>query len=129
MKKIVIICVLIVLVMAGCRYDEKIVENSNEPGVMTQELAYDLMRTGADVVLIDVRTTAEFERAHIPESISFPLSRIEQDAMETFSLDTTLLVICQSGNRSAEAVQLLTDLGFTNVYDIGGIMTWPGDIN
>lgn len=43
-------------------------------------------------------------------------------------LDTVILVYCRSGNRSKTASQALADLGYTNVYEFGGINTWPYDI-
>ena len=39
--------------------------------------------------------------------------------------DTIVLVYCRSGNRSKTASAYLADLGYTNVYEFGGIMEWP----
>ena len=43
-------------------------------------------------------------------------------------LDTVVLVYCRSGNRSKTASQTLVDLGYTNIYEFGGINTWPYEI-
>ena len=43
-------------------------------------------------------------------------------------LDTVVLVYCRSGNRSKTASQALADLGYTNVYEFGGINDWPYEI-
>ena len=42
--------------------------------------------------------------------------------------DTTLLVYCRSGSRSKRAAKALADLGYTAVYEFGGIMTWPYEV-
>lgn len=39
--------------------------------------------------------------------------------------DATVLVYCRSGNRSKTASSALADLGYTNIYEFGGINTWP----
>ena len=39
--------------------------------------------------------------------------------------DSTVLVYCRSGNRSKTASSTLADLGYTNIYEFGGINTWP----
>ena len=43
-------------------------------------------------------------------------------------LDRVLLVYCRSGRRSKEAAQKLADMGYTNVYEFGGINEWTGDV-
>ena len=39
-----------------------------------------------------------------------------------------ILVYCRSGNRSKKAADLLVEMGYTNVYDFGGIKDWPYEI-
>jgi rhodanese-related sulfurtransferase len=40
-------------------------------------------------------------------------------------MEATYIVYCRSGNRSATAAQMLIDLGYQNIYDMGGIIDWP----
>ena len=42
--------------------------------------------------------------------------------------EATWLVYCRTGRRSAEAVQKLDALGYSNLYDLGGILSWPYEI-
>jgi len=42
--------------------------------------------------------------------------------------DTLVLVYCRSGNRSKTASQALAELGYTNIYEFGGINTWPYEV-
>ena len=114
---------LFTMMMTGCQGADA------EPSVMSQQDALELITNGADVVVIDVRTSAEFAERHIPNSINWPLWEIENTYLQPlFETHATLLVICQSGNRSRQATALLFEMGFTNVYDIGGIITWPGEV-
>jgi len=118
---LVTLFLLFTTVAAGCS------SANAEPDVMSQREAYELIASGADAVILDVRTHAEFAEEHIPNSVLLPLDQLENYALELFDTNATLLVICRSGNRSQQAVILLAELGFTNVYDIGGITTWPGE--
>jgi len=97
--------------------------------VMSSQDAYELVASGADVVVLDVRSESEFLRGHVAGAMLLPAPTIEAEA-ERLLLDkeAVILVICQSGNRSRTASRTLANLGYTNVYDIGGIMSWPGEI-
>lgn len=100
-----------------------------EFGSMTGQEAYELYLSDSDVILLDVRSEEEFLDRHIAGSTSLPVNEIEDLITEvTEDKAAIILVICQSGNRSQVASQILVDLGFTNVYDIGGVNRWPGDL-
>jgi len=100
-------------------------------GTMTSQEAYDFLQTTTDanVMVIDVRSEEEFMNGRVRGAISLPLEEIEERMSDiTKDKTTTILVICRSGVRSQAASQIMADLGFTNVYDIGGILSWPGEI-
>ena len=82
-----------------------------------------------DVIILDVRTPEEFAGGHIENAVLIPVNELEYlifDVIE--NKDQTLLIYCRSGNRSHHAAWTLADLGFTSVYDFGGILTWEGVI-
>ena len=80
-------------------------------------------------VIVDVRREDEFASGHIPGAILIPNESIgAEKPAELPDLDQIILVYCRSGNRSAQASQKLADIGYTNVFDFGGIMTWTGEI-
>ena len=86
--------------------------------------ALELINDGA--IILDVRTVEEFNREHIPNAINIPLDDI--DSVD-FDKDSTLIVYCQSGMRSLEAVNTLADLGYTSLYNLdGGLLNWGGDL-
>lgn len=82
--------------------------------------------SGKKVVLLDVRTVHEYQEKHIPNSVLVPLHTIEEKITEVIpDKNIKIFVYCRSGNRSKTATKLLLKLGYTNVYDLGGINSWP----
>lgn len=93
-----------------------------------------LMSNDADVHLIDVRTSAEFEAAHIPGSYHVPLDTLSEHREEIKRhLTQPVVLICQSGNRAGQASEQLAAAGMENVRVLdGGVGHWTmigGDIN
>ena len=74
--------------------------------------------------LVDVRTPPEYESGHIPSAVNAELAYLPE-LLPTEQRDALLVVYCRSGNRSAQAVHLLRQLGYTRVLDWGGIGNWP----
>jgi len=84
------------------------------------------MIDGGDVTIVDVRAESEYREGHIPDAILIPESVIKERAQEDLpGKDRTIIVYCRSGVRSARAARALVELGYTRVYDIGGILDWP----
>lgn len=78
------------------------------------------------VTIVDVRTEEEYNTAHIPDSILVPNETIgDADPAALPDKDAVLLVHCRTGVRSKQASDKLIQLGYTNVYDFGGIADWP----
>ena len=103
--------------------------NENSYQQITQEAAKEMMDT-QEVVILDVREQHEYDSGHIPGAILLPVGTITEDTAAAVidELDTVVLVYCRSGNRSKTASQALADLGYTNVYEFGGINDWPYEI-
>ena len=88
-----------------------------------------MMETEDDYLILDVRTPEEFAEGHIPEAVNIPNESIGDDISSTLKdKDQILLVYCRSGNRSKQASSKLAMMGYTNVFEFGGINTWPGEI-
>ena len=102
-------------------------ENSYQQ--ITQEAAKEMMDT-QEVLILDVREQHEYDSGHIPGAVLLPVGTITKDtaAAAIDDLDTVVPVYCRSGNRSKTASQALVDLGYTNIYEFGGINTWPYEI-
>lgn len=75
-----------------------------------------------DTRIIDVRTPAEFAEGHLDGAELLDLSGGEfAAALPSLDPDDEYLVYCRSGNRSAQAVQLMVDAGFSDVTDLGSL--------
>lgn len=81
------------------------------------------MDGGARHTLIDVRTAEEFESGYIPGAINISLQELQQK-MNRIPKDKPVIIYCRSGNRSAFATNILMQAGYTEVYDLGGIIDW-----
>lgn len=115
MKKILYVS-LLCLMLTGCG------SNKTYKTISATEAKY-LMNEKA--IILDVRTKAEYEISYIKNAINIPLDEIDESIKETLKdKDQTILVYCQSGNRSKQASQKLVDLGYTSVYNFGGINDW-----
>jgi phage shock protein E len=101
------------------------------PAAQSQNLPADIdaataagLRGRDDVVMLDVRTPEEYAQGHIPGVKLIPLAELPNRLAEV-SKDKTLVVTCRSGNRSAQAAQLLRQQGYGNVHNmLGGIGAW-----
>jgi len=95
------------------------------PRLDTAALREWLAEPGAPRV-IDVRTPAEFETAHIPGSYNVPLHLLQEHTDEIAGhLDQDIVLVCRSGQRAAQAEQRLAVAGMSNVHLLdGGILAW-----
>ena len=126
MKRILPAVLIILLLFTGCGGNSV---NENSYQQITQEAAKEMMDT-QEVVILDVREQHEYDSGHIPGAVLLPVGTITEDTAAAVidELDTVVLVYCRSGNRSKTASQALTDLGYTNVYEFGGINDWPYEV-
>lgn len=128
--KIILLILSLILVLAGCSStgNDAQTETQASPQKITAEEAKAMIDQG-DVIILDVRTQQEFEEGHIQDSILLPNDQILVKAESMLAdKEATILVYCRSGNRSAQASKDLVKLGYTKVYDFGGIKDWPYEV-
>ena len=125
MKRIIALISAMLLVFTGC--GGTTVENTYHQ--ITQEAAKEMMDT-QEVIILDVREQDEFDAGHIAGAVLLPVGTITKDTAAAVipELDSVVLVYCRSGNRSKTASKALADLGYTDVYEFGGINTWPYEV-
>ncbi len=81
-----------------------------------------------EAVIIDVRTPGEYREGHIPGVANIPLDELEK-RMSEVPKDKKVVLICRTGNRSAQGTKLLRSKGFDNVFNsTGGMSTWKGPV-
>ena len=94
-----------------------------------QETAKQMMEKDDGHIIVDVRRQEEYDEGHIPGAILIPNETIISEKPDELSdPDQTILIYCRSGRRSKEAAQKLADMGYTNIYEFGGIIDWTGNI-
>lgn len=147
MKKIILLLLSSLLMLTGCVNDmtqedqtesnveievaEEVVEinelapyRSIEPEEANENLASE-----EEILLLDVRTESEYNDGHIPEAVLLPLDKIFETVESKYpDKEQMIYVYCRSGRRSKASAAILLDLGYQNVYDLGGIINWPYEI-
>ena len=101
-------------------------EEPRPPGRITVDEARRMIEERSEgVVVLDVRTPAEFASGHIEGALNIDFySKDFKDRLATLDKDKTYIVHCRSGARSARAWKIMRSLGFDEVYDMGGIVEW-----
>lgn len=124
MKKMIAAVTSIAMLLTGCAAGEKASYNQ-----ITQTEAKRMMDE-QDVIILDVREDYEYDAGHIKGAVLLPLGSISEESAAKVipDKDSTVLVYCRSGNRSKTASKALADLGYTEIYEFGGITTWSYDI-
>ena len=125
MKRILPLFFLLLL-LTGCGGNASNTSSESDYQQISQEEAKEMMDT-QDVIILDVREQDEYDSGHIPGAVLLPVGTIDEEtAAEVIpEKDSTVLVYCRSGNRSKTASSALSELGYTNIYEFGGINTWP----
>ena len=145
MKRLLPIIASVTLMLAACgdvgsSEDASIVFHSNEnvsPAAsagdgaigykkITAEEAKSIIDDEETFVILDVRTEQEYSESRIDGALLIPHTSITSRApVDLPDKDAIILVYCRSGARSAAASEALVKMGYTNVYDFGGIIDWP----
>lgn len=114
--------IMVALLAAGC---------SQSPAGASVDVSVDealRLWQAKEAILIDVRTPAEYRDGHIPGVVNIPLAEIEKRLGE-IPKDKKVVLICRTGNRSAQGTKFLRSKGFDNVFNsTGGMSTWKGPV-
>jgi phage shock protein E len=117
MKKVIAILAS-VLLLAGCS------TSSTAMDLSVSEFSSKV--TEAGIITLDVRTPSEFNEGHIEGAslIDFQSGNFENE-IASLDKNQTYAIYCRSGNRSGEAVKVMTEAGFTKIYNLdGGVIDW-----
>ena len=117
MKKFILVILCLVL-LVGCS------SNSTKKTIGYVEAKEKIINEQA--ILLDVRTQEEYDEAHINGAILLTLDSIDKDSIKEVVSDKSkpIIVYCKSGKRSSQALEILNQLGYDNVYDLGAMSNW-----
>lgn len=112
----VVVAVIVLIVTGG---------NSGASGLpkeVSVAKAAEIRNAGAFV--LDVRELSEWQTVHIPGATLIPLGELA-NRLDELPKDKEIVVVCRSGNRSAQGRDILLNAGFTNVTSMaGGMNQW-----
>jgi rhodanese-related sulfurtransferase len=78
-----------------------------------------------DVRVVDVRSPEEYASGHLPQAINIPIERLAEQARAWSKRQRIVTVCAKGGGRSAQAAQLLRDVGFGRTWWLcGGTLGW-----
>ena len=123
MKRILPLIFSVLLLLSGCSGKESASHSYEQ---ISQQEAKTMMDT-QDVIILDVREQEEYDSGHISGAVLLPVGTISEKTAAAVipEKDSVVLVYCRSGNRSKTASAALAELGYTGIYEFGGINTWP----
>lgn len=125
MKRVIPLLFALMMLFAGCSTGG----NGDSYQQISQEEAKEMMDT-QEVIVLDVREQDEYDSGHISGAVLLPVGTISEETASAVipEKDDTVLVYCRSGNRSKTASATLVGLGYTSIYEFGGINTWSYEI-
>ncbi len=130
MKKVFILLIsaLLIFSLAACTMPWD--KNSDGYKQISYEEAKKIMDEEKDIIILDVRTQEEFEGGYIKGAVLFPSQEVNEKTVDEKlpDKDQKILIYCSSGGRSKKVAQQLVDMGYTNIYEFGGINSWPYEI-
>ena len=131
-KGIVIIVAALLLLLTACSSGPQVKDGKDMVRSYTQisqDEAKQMMEQDDGHIIVDVRRLDEFAAGHIPGAICIPNEDIGSEQPEELPDPRQIILIyCRSGNRSKQAAQKLFDMGYTNIYEFGGINDWTGEV-
>jgi rhodanese-related sulfurtransferase len=128
MKRIILLSVLLLALLCGCAPQNEGEDEKMTYTQITVNKAIEMMESESNYIILDVRTFEEYNERHIPGAICVPNESIGTEPIEELpQKDQLILVYCRSGRRSKEAAEKLAAMGYSNIYEFGGILDWTGE--
>jgi rhodanese-related sulfurtransferase len=124
LSRVRVLIVVAVVIVASAAYFLLASKDNTPNGDVSVEQARSLIQSRPDLVILDVRTVAEYEEGHISGAVNIPVQELEERLGE-LDASSEILVYCRTGNRSSVAVQLLKANMFEKLYHMSsGITAW-----
>ena len=122
MRKNIILVVVTILIVAFCSGCSDTYKH------LSVEEAMNMMKTAKNYIIVDVRSQEEYDKRHIPGALLVPINDLKAGKFDALpDKNQTLMIYCWTGRRAETAAQILIDNGYTNVYELGGLVNWTGE--
>lgn len=127
-----LLLIITAMLLFGCNKESQADTNKAEKAIyrkISAQEAKEIMDKTNNYVLVDVRTVQEFNSGHIEGAVLIPSNLINGTSIKELPDKKALILLyCRSGRRSADAAERMLEMGYTNIYDFGGIIDWPYEI-
>lgn len=116
MRNFFIICICFLFLIGCSSKDDSKINSMKAKELIINESA----------ILVDVRTEEEYNEKHIEGAILYTLDNINENTIKDIipDKDRPIILYCASGNRSNQAYEIITSLGYEKVYDLGAMSNW-----
>lgn len=123
MKKMIRLVILLMLILVG--YTGQVAAQTPYRKLTTKEAKMRMDQADYDMIL-DVRPIEAYRKGHIKNAISLPASELDRQEKNVLKdKNAVIFVYCTSGKISKNICEKLIRKGYTQVYDLGGIVDWP----
>jgi len=100
--------------------------NTGTGRIITGAEAREIINSDETAIMLDVRNPDEYESGHVEGAVLIPVAELDARLDELPDKNSVIIVYCAGGIRSARAVEILTDNGYLNVYDMQMFANWQG---
>ena len=122
MKKF-LLPIILIFTLSGCGTEAGTYQN------LTTEDAAKIIQTEKNIIILDVRTQAEYDKKHIPNAVLLPIEELRKDNFELLpDKNQKILVYCWTGRRAEDSTKILAEHGYKNVFNFGGLVDWKGEV-
>ena len=124
-KRSLILSIFTIILLTGC--DLLPADTPDTPN-LTAKQGYEFINDNSnnpDFVILDVRTPDEFKSGHIENAVNIDYhGSTFIDEVGKLDKNKTYIMYCKSGNRAKKSYDVMKELGFENIYNIGGVNQW-----
>ena len=118
MKRLLILCLPLIFMLCGCGNNSTQSDVNYESVSMSEGI--ERMANDEGYIMLDVRRVDEFEAGHIPGAVNLPNEEIGDEEIAILpDKEQTIYIYCRSGNRSKQAANKLTALGYKSIVEFG----------
>jgi phage shock protein E len=130
-----VLILIVILLYYFLIYNNNIISsNSRSDETKYKKITFDEMyqiineKNLSNYTILDVRTNEEYLTGRLPNSILIPDYEIDTVVDKIKDKESYIFVYCRSGRRSQNAVLKMIEMGYINVYDVGGIIDYKGKL-